>query len=117
MLGPGLEKGLGTKITLVLISGAKSDRKMMTNPVSFIEEVREFNANVIPEQTIANTDRLISLPFFNYETMKTKSFAAANLANWVVNCVKYHKIYLRVAPLMAKVEAQEEEEAQKEKVL
>ena len=29
--------------------------------------------------------------------------AAANLANWAINCVKYHKIYVKVAPLMAKV--------------
>ena len=32
-----------------------------------------------------------------------KSVAAANLANWAINCVKYHKIYVKVAPLMAKV--------------
>ena len=32
-----------------------------------------------------------------------KSVAAANLANWAINCVKYHKIHVKVAPLMAKV--------------
>ncbi|CAK0818714.1 unnamed protein product [Prorocentrum cordatum] len=36
--------------------------------------------------------------------MKSKSIAAANLANWIINSVKYHKIYVKVAPLMEKVE-------------
>ncbi len=47
--------------------------QMMKNPSQYIEEVREFDANVIPEQTVANVDKLISLPFFNYETMKSKN--------------------------------------------
>jgi len=47
---------------------------------------------------------LIALPFFNFDKMKGISFAAACLCNWVVNIVKYHKIYKKVAPLMVKVE-------------
>jgi len=81
----------------------KGSVRMMNNPMAFIEEVQNFQAEVIPEQTLKNTDELIALPFFNYETMKSKSAAAANLANWVINCVKYHKIYRRVAPLMETV--------------
>eukprot|EP00929_Paragymnodinium_shiwhaense_P077081 TRINITY_DN3967_c0_g2_i2.p1 TRINITY_DN3967_c0_g2~~TRINITY_DN3967_c0_g2_i2.p1 ORF type:complete len:4576 (+),score=1729.31 TRINITY_DN3967_c0_g2_i2:93-13820(+) len=81
----------------------KAAQKMMSNPGGFIEEVKGFNANVIPEFTLTEVDKLLLLPFFNYETMKGKSMAAANLANWVINCVKYHKIYVKVAPLMEKV--------------
>jgi dynein heavy chain len=81
----------------------KAAQKMMNNPAAFIDEVKSFNANEIPENSLKLTDECIALPFFNYETMKGKSSAAANLANWVINCVKYHKIYVKVAPLMAKV--------------
>jgi len=62
----------------------KGSVRMMNNPMAFIEEVQNFQAEVIPEQTLKNTDELIALPFFNYETMKSKSAAAANLANWVI---------------------------------
>ena len=82
----------------------KGAQKMMNNPMAFIDEVKAFNANEIPDNTLRECDALIALPFFNYETMKGKSTAAANLANWAINCVKYHKIYVKVAPLMAKVE-------------
>jgi len=55
-------------------------------------------------------------PFFNYETMKGKSQAAAFLTNWVVNIVKYNSIYKKVAPLMVQVKqstaAKQEAEAQ-----
>jgi len=82
----------------------KAAQKMMSNPAAFIDEVKAFNANVIPDQILKECDALIALPFFNYETMKGKSSAAANLANWAINCVKYHKIYVKVAPLMESVE-------------
>jgi len=82
----------------------KAAVKMMNNPAAFIEEVKAFNANEIPEPTLANVEKLIALPFFNYEAMVSKSKAAANLANWLVNCVRYHKIYVKVAPLMASVQ-------------
>ena len=82
----------------------KGAQKMMNNPMAFIDEVKAFNANEIPDNTLKECDALIALPFFNYETMKGKSLAAANLANWAINCVKYHKIYVKVVPLMAKVE-------------
>ncbi|CAK0903564.1 unnamed protein product [Prorocentrum cordatum] len=79
-------------------------QKMMNNPNAFLEEVKAYSPEVIPEQTLKNVDELLAQPFFNFETMKSKSIAAANLANWIVNSVKYHKIYVKVAPLMAKVE-------------
>jgi dynein heavy chain len=83
----------------------KASQKMMNNPAGFIDEVKQFDAREIPEGTLKNVDELIALPFFNFEVMKGKSVAAANLCNWIVNCVKFHKIYVKVAPLMAKVEA------------
>ncbi|CAJ1459802.1 unnamed protein product, partial [Effrenium voratum] len=81
----------------------KGCQKMMQSPQQFIDDVKSFNAEEIPEQVLANTDALIALPFFNFESMKSKSVAAAYLTNWVVNIVTYNKIYTKVAPLMEKV--------------
>ena len=81
----------------------KGCTKMLQNPPQFLEEVKAFDANVIPEQALAQTDLLIAKPHFNFETMKGKSYAAACLANWVVNIVMYHKIYQKVEPLMQRV--------------
>ena len=46
---------------------------MMSNPQAFIDEVKTFNANEIPENTLKEVDAIIALPFFNYETMKARS--------------------------------------------
>jgi len=93
--------------------------KMMNNPAQFLEDVKAFDANVIPENVLNNTDLLINLPYFNFETMKNKSYAAACLANWVVNIVRYHKIYRGVEPLMKKVKQAKEqtEKAERELVI
>lgn len=42
-----------------------------------------------------------------------KSAAAANLCNWVINIVKYNKIYKQVKPLMESAEAAEKLAAEK----
>eukprot|EP00746_Dinoflagellata_sp_MGD_P094656 gnl/MRDRNA2_/MRDRNA2_37720_c0_seq1.p1 gnl/MRDRNA2_/MRDRNA2_37720_c0~~gnl/MRDRNA2_/MRDRNA2_37720_c0_seq1.p1 ORF type:complete len:2173 (+),score=502.56 gnl/MRDRNA2_/MRDRNA2_37720_c0_seq1:470-6520(+) len=90
----------------------KGAQKMMNNPGAFLDEILAFNAEEIPENALTNCETIIALPFFNYDTMKGKSTAAAYLTNWVVNIVTYNKIYKKVAPLMAKVkEATETKEA------
>ena len=35
---------------------------------------------------------------FTYENMISKSAAAANLCNWVINIYTYNRIYVRVKP-------------------
>eukprot|EP00930_Biecheleria_cincta_P085161 TRINITY_DN7456_c0_g2_i1.p1 TRINITY_DN7456_c0_g2~~TRINITY_DN7456_c0_g2_i1.p1 ORF type:complete len:2485 (-),score=519.86 TRINITY_DN7456_c0_g2_i1:101-6748(-) len=95
----------------------KGCQKMMANPPQFLDDVKNFNAQVIPEQVLANTDALAAKPFFNYDAMKSKSFAAACLTNWVVNIVTYHKIYCKVAPLMEKVKVAKETTERAEEAL
>ena len=41
---------------------------------------------------------------FTYEKMISKSAAAANLANWVINTFRFNRIYVRVKPLMNALE-------------
>jgi hypothetical protein len=74
----------------------KYAQKMMTNPAAFLNECKAFNAKVIPGQSLANVEQLLQMPFFNYDVMKGKSLAAANLASWVINVVSYHRLYLEV---------------------
>merc|ERR1719310_1708900 len=75
----------------------------MNNPQAFLDQIAEFDANNIPEQSLANVAPLMAEPFFTYDVMKGKSSAAANLTNWVINIVSYNKIYKKVAPLMEEV--------------
>ena len=46
---------------------------------------------------------------FTKEVMMRKSSAAANLANWVINVVKFHDIYEIVEPLKKSAEASKNE--------
>lgn len=98
-----------TKAVLILLKNEKRSldwkaaQKMMNNPGQFLDEVAAFNADNIPDWVLEMVNPVISQTFFNYETMKGKSSAAAYLTNWVVNIIGYNKIYKRVAPLMAKV--------------
>merc|ERR1719498_2237874 len=57
----------------------------------------------IPDSALDNCRPLLEQPFFTYEVMKTKSSAAANMANWVINIVAYNTIYKKVAPLIERV--------------
>jgi dynein heavy chain len=79
-------------------------QKMMGNPGQFMDQIAEFTGKEIPEATLANVDKLIAEPFFNFQVMKGKSIAAANLCNWAVNIVIFHKIYVKVEPLMKRLE-------------
>merc|ERR1719163_1794361 len=89
--------------------------KMMGNPQAFLDQIADFDANNIPDQSLTNVAPLLAEPFFTYDVMKGKSSAAANLTNWVINIVGYNKIYKKVAPLMEEVRvATETKEAAEE---
>jgi dynein heavy chain len=81
----------------------KYAQKMMGNPGGFLDSIIEFNAEEIPDFVLDNVRPIITQPGFTFENMKTKSTAAAYLANWVINIVAYNTIYKKVAPLMEKV--------------
>merc|ERR1711871_367371 len=54
----------------------------------------------IPDDVVEKVSKIIDDPDFTFERMKTKSNAAANLCNWVINIVKFNGIYKRCKPLM-----------------
>ncbi len=95
----------------------KASQKMMNNPGQFLDEILAFDANNIPEETLAKVEPFIALPFFNFDVMKGKSKAAAYLCSWVVNIYTYNCIYKKVKPLMEKVEEATAEKAAAEAAL
>jgi len=74
---------------------------MMKPPQNFIDYLKVYDKDHITEKQKADlkTSELLLDPSFTKENMMKKSSAAANLANWVINVVKYNDIYVVVEPL------------------
>ena len=74
---------------------------MMNPPANFLESLKTFPKDDITDKQKSDlkTPEILNNPQFTYEIMNKKSSAAANLANWVINIVKYHDIYVVVEPL------------------
>lgn len=97
---------LVTSATLILLEketkNFKWDRakKMMANVDQFKSKLQAFRGEDITDDEVAKVNPYLSDPVFNYAIMKGKSAAAANLCNWVINIVRYNRIYVKVKPLM-----------------
>lgn len=95
-----------TAALLIMIKLEKKDfswdnaKKMMAKVDAFKEKLETYKGEDIPEDVIARVSPLLEDPDFTYERMKSKSSAAANLANWVINIVRFNGIYKKVKPLM-----------------
>jgi len=87
----------------------------MKPPAAFIDGLKTFNKDAITAKQKADlkTPELLNNPMFTFEVMTRKSSAAANLANWVINIVKYHDIFEVVEPLKKEAEASQAEAQQK----
>jgi len=95
---------LRTKVD-VTWNGAK---KMMSSVEGFLQQLLNFDkdnfAPAAKEYVRKYTGPADSPdPTFNYDYMKSKSFAAAGLCAWVVNICIYNDIFLEVAPKRAKL--------------
>lgn len=109
-----------TKACLMMIEGEfknfKWDRakKMMANIDQFQSALKEFDAQNMDEGLVARLQPIVELPIFTYDQMVKKSFAAANLCNWVTNIYRYNRIYVKVKPLMDKLEEAKRDKADAE---
>ncbi|CAK9104463.1 Dynein axonemal heavy chain 17 (Axonemal beta dynein heavy chain 17) (Axonemal dynein heavy chain-like protein 1) (Ciliary dynein heavy chain 17) (Ciliary dynein heavy chain-like protein 1) (Dynein axonemal light chain 2) [Durusdinium trenchii] len=109
-----------TKACLMMIEGEfknfKWDRakKMMANTDHFLNALKGFDAENMPDNLIAKLEPIVENAGFNYEQMVKKSFAAANLCNWVINIYRYNRIYVKVKPLMDKLELARRDKAEAE---
>ena len=92
-----------------------AQQKMMKPPQNFIDSLKAFDKDNISDKQKSDlkTPDLLNNPIFTYDTMMRKSSAAANLANWVINIVKYHDIYVVVEPLKKAAESSQAEAEQK----
>ncbi|POM77511.1 Dynein heavy chain, partial [Phytophthora palmivora] len=80
-------------------------KKMMAKVDVFKQSLEQYDKENIPPEVVARVEPLIQEdPNFNYEKMKSKSVAAANLCVWVVNIISFHQVFVRVKPLMDTLE-------------
>lgn len=80
-------------------------KKMMAKVDVFKQSLEQYDKENIPLDVVARVEPLIEEdPNFNYEKMKSKSVAAANLCVWVVNIISFHQVFVRVKPLMDTLE-------------
>ncbi|RLN89500.1 hypothetical protein BBJ28_00002039 [Nothophytophthora sp. Chile5] len=80
-------------------------KKMMAKVDVFKQSLELYDKENIPPEVVARVEPLIQEdPNFNYEKMKSKSLAAANLCVWVVNIISFHQVFVRVKPLMDTLE-------------
>ncbi|KAL4106224.1 hypothetical protein PRIC1_004278 [Phytophthora ramorum] len=80
-------------------------KKMMAKVDVFKQSLEQYDKENIPLEVVARVEPLIQEdPNFNYEKMKSKSLAAANLCVWVVNIISFHQVFVRVKPLMDTLE-------------
>jgi len=99
-----------TAALLIMIKLEKKDftwenaKKMMAKVDQFKEKLETYDGKKIPEDVIARVTPMLDDPEFTYQKMLTKSAAAANLINWVINIITFNNIYKRVEPLMHSLE-------------
>ena len=74
---------------------------LLYNPSRFIDSLKTFNKDgITPEQKAAlKTPDLLLNPIFTFDFMIKRSSAAANLANWVINIIRYSDILDEVRDL------------------
>jgi dynein heavy chain len=92
-------------------------RKMLSKVDKFLEKLVDYDGAKMPENVVEMIGKLCENPQFTVATMKTKSEAAANLCSWVVNIYTYNRIYVKVAPLMQKLEEAQAERRKAEEQL
>lgn len=79
-------------------------KKMMANVDQFKTKLQVYRGEDMTEDEIHRLQPYISNEMFDPKVMESKSMAAANLCNWVVNIVKFNRIYVKVKPLMDQLE-------------
>ena len=80
-------------------------KKMMAKVDHFLNKLLDFDAKNMDDHLISKLAPFMDLETMTYESMKSKSAAAANLCAFVTNTYKYNRIYVRVKPLMDRLEA------------
>jgi dynein heavy chain, axonemal len=64
----------------------------------FLESLQKFDKNSIPEENIVAIKFFLENPNLTGTNVRSKSFAAAGLCDWVRNIVSYYRIFQKVEP-------------------
>lgn len=72
--------------------------KMMGTVGTFLQELKDFDATAIDEETLRKLAPILGKPYFTSDQMEKASKAAANLCEWVINIVQYKRVHMKVQP-------------------
>uniref|UniRef100_A0A8C3EY43 Dynein axonemal heavy chain 9 n=1 Tax=Corvus moneduloides TaxID=1196302 RepID=A0A8C3EY43_CORMO len=76
----------------------KAARVAMARVDSFLDSLIKFNKENIHENCLKALQPYLQDPKFNPEFVATKSSAAAGLCSWVLNIVRFHRVFCEVQP-------------------
>ncbi|XP_019719157.1 dynein axonemal heavy chain 9 isoform X1 [Hippocampus comes] len=76
----------------------KAAKVMMAKVDTFLDSLINFNKENIPEACLKAIQPYLQDPAFQPELVASKSNAAAGLCSWVLNIVKFYKVYCEVEP-------------------
>ncbi|KAM9371463.1 dynein axonemal heavy chain 17 [Phaethornis superciliosus] len=76
----------------------KAAKVMMGKVDSFLDALKNFDKEHIPEACLKAFQPYQSDPSFNPEFIKTQSAAAAGLCSWCLNIVRFYEVYCDVEP-------------------
>eukprot|EP00762_Andalucia_godoyi_P000343 ANDGO_03199.mRNA.1 Dynein beta chain len=84
-----------------------SAKKMMAQVDGFLKSLIEYDKEHIPQQNVDAVAKFVDMEGFTGDQIRSKSFAAAGLCEWVRNIVKFHFVNLDVEPKRQKLAAAE----------
>jgi hypothetical protein len=70
----------------------KDCQKMLSNPSRLLADLQAFDAEHVSDSTLKHCDELAMQAGFNYDAVKVKSLACADLCDWFVNVMAYSKL-------------------------
>jgi dynein heavy chain, axonemal len=95
----------------------KTAKAMMGNVDKFLEALKTYDKDNVPESCRKEVQVYIKDPLFVPELVKSQSSAAAGLCSWCINILIYYGVYCEVAPKRAALaKANAELQAAKEKL-
>lgn len=76
----------------------KAAKVAMARVDGFLDSLIKFNKENIHENCLKALQPYLQDPKFNPEFVATKSSAAAGLCSWVLNIVRFHRVFCEVQP-------------------
>ncbi len=74
------------------LSWGAAKKGLMSNIDQMLNSLKDFDKDNTPDNACTYVEqKYLSQPHFNYDTMKSKSGAAAGMAAWVINICKYFR--------------------------